>query len=200
MSEESFLIDSLPGVISWAIYDESVKTYLTSHAIIHGSQLVLIDPVPISPEVEETLMGAGKPVAILLTNGNHERATTEMKRRFSIPMICSAEAVPHITEKPELVLESQKELYGIKFIPNPGAGPGEYAFHYPYHDALFIGDALINLKNTGFQILPDKYCQDPKLLKSSLKKLLDYQFACVYFAHGNMIDSDPKIAMQALFI
>ena len=52
---------------------------------------------------------------------------------------------------------------------------------------LIVGDALINFEPHGFAFLPPKYCSNPKQMRRSLRKLLDYDFERMLFAHGTPI-------------
>jgi hypothetical protein len=63
-----------------------------------------------------------------------------------------------------------------------GSAPGEIAIHGD--GAWHLGDALIHLPPTGFSLLPDKYCDDPKELRRSMEKLLRIPFEVLTFAHG----------------
>ena len=76
-----------------------------------------------------------------------------------------------------------------------GAPAGEIAI---YADAdggsLVIGDALINMGSYGFTFLPAKYCANHKQMRRSLRKLLDYEFERILFAHGLPIVANAQAA------
>jgi hypothetical protein len=55
-----------------------------------------------------------------------------------------------------------------------------------------MGDALINLPQTGFVFLPDKYCHDPVTAKTSLEILLSLEIEIMTFAHGPAITLNAK--------
>ena len=63
---------------------------------------------------------------------------------------------------------------------------------------MVMGDALINFEPHGFGLLPSKYCLDPKLMRRSLRKLLDYSFARIFFAHGIPILSGARAKVEQL--
>jgi len=89
-------------------------------------------------------------------------------------------------------------LYGIAPIAVPGATPGETAF-YSNTGVMVIGDAVINGGlEKGLQLLPAKYCTDADQNKLSLRKLLDYNFHTLAFAHGLPITSGAKEKLAAL--
>jgi glyoxylase-like metal-dependent hydrolase (beta-lactamase superfamily II) len=68
----------------------------------------------------------------------------------------------------------------LRAIALPGGSPGETAYHAP--GVLVIGDAVTNLD--GLQVLPENYCADLPLLRTSLRALRPLQFDIACFAHG----------------
>ena len=64
---------------------------------------------------------------------------------------------------------------------------------------VFVGDVLVNLDpETGMAFLPDKYSQDPKTSRESLRKLLKLDFQMMTFAHGQPIVRDAKKQLTVL--
>ena len=63
---------------------------------------------------------------------------------------------------------------------------------------LIFGDALINMGSNGFSFLPNKYCFNPKLMRRSLRKVLDYPCERILFAHGTPILSQAKSRLTNL--
>jgi glyoxylase-like metal-dependent hydrolase (beta-lactamase superfamily II) len=63
---------------------------------------------------------------------------------------------------------------------------------------MVVGDALINFEPHGFGLLPAKYCLDPSLMRQSLRKLLDYAFDRMLFAHGTPILSGARARLERL--
>jgi hypothetical protein len=47
-----------------------------------------------------------------------------------------------------------------------------------------VGEALINVAPYGFSMLPEKYCEDAKRGRVSLRKLPRYPVEVLVFAHG----------------
>jgi glyoxylase-like metal-dependent hydrolase (beta-lactamase superfamily II) len=80
-----------------------------------------------------------------------------------------------------------------------GAAPGEIALHWAAEGGtLIFGDALINMGSNGFSFLPNKYCLNPKLMRRSLQKVLDYPCERILFAHGTPIVSQAKSRLTNL--
>ena len=87
-------------------------------------------------------------------------------------------------------------MFGAEAISLEGFAAGETAFWID--GLLVVGDALINTAPYGFAILPDKYCDDPKLARESLKKLLRFPVQIMAFAHGLPIVSQAGERLAGL--
>jgi hypothetical protein len=171
----------------WEHYDPNVRTILTSTAIRPSSRSGwwLIDPIDLPPEP----WPFKKPAGILLTSRNHDRSSQMLSRRFHVPI-----------HGPSFPGGQPSELKGfLQIIPIEGAGPEEKAMYFSQPKVLVLGDALINLEQTGFTFLPDKYCSDPMLMRQSLKEsLLDLNFEILVFAHGRPIQAHPRKKLSDL--
>ncbi len=189
-----------PGLLYWSAYCPRVKTDLCCAAWKSPDGWVLVDPVLLSEEAwEETFGaedGAAKPVAIVLTNGNHDRAAMHYRKKLGIPIHAAPEAEETLDATVDVEL-SDAPVHGLKPIPIPGGGPGETAFLSP-DGCLFLGDAVINLDSHGLALLPKKYCRDEKESRASLRKLLDHEFSLVIFAHGTPLRRQAKERLRAL--
>jgi glyoxylase-like metal-dependent hydrolase (beta-lactamase superfamily II) len=171
------------GLFFWQAYEASVKVDLSCCARRTGKGLVFIDPIPLADSALNELTAACLPAAIVLTNGNHERAARSLRERLQIPTYAHRDALPGLGDCVDFTLENGEALLDeLIVIELPGAGPGEIALHGG--DLLHAGDALIHLPPLGLSILPDKYCSDTKELRRSLGKLLRFQFEALTFAHG----------------
>ncbi len=61
-----------------------------------------------------------------------------------------------------------------------------------------MGDAVINFGSHGFSFLPAKYCLDHRLMRKSLRKLLDYGVDRMLFAHGTPVLSRARERLRRL--
>ena len=72
-------------------------------------------------------------------------------------------------------------------------------FHFPGDGGtIVVGDAVINLDPYGFSLLPAKYCADQKLMRRSLRQLLDFSFARFLFAHGMPVLAGARARLEML--
>lgn len=183
-------------VFFWQAYEPAVKCDLSCCALRVGGGLVFVDPIPLADAALAELTAEAPPALIVLTNGNHARAAATMRDRFHIPIAAHADAAEEIAPD-RLIADGDTLLAALTVITLPGAGPGEIALHGPGGVAC-IGDALIHLELHGLALLPDKYCDDAKLLRASLRKLLRFDFGVLTFAHGLPIVTDARGRLESL--
>jgi glyoxylase-like metal-dependent hydrolase (beta-lactamase superfamily II) len=189
-----------PALFAWQAYDPSSKVDLTSVAYLVGGRLVVVDPVELTGEAETELVAAGEPVAIVLTNGNHERASASLAASWKVPVLCHEEAVAGTDIVADAYVEDGQELFGgLAVMTLPGGGPGELALYHARTQALSFGDLVINLPGYEFSLLPDKYCVDPRQARASLQKLQGLAVSRVTFAHGWPVVTGAGEHLASLF-
>jgi len=184
-----------PGLFFWQAYDPAVKTDLCCCALDTPEGLVFCDPVPLDAPALEELLAGREPHAIVLTNGNHARNAPALARRFGIDVWAHSGAQG---EAPATRWFEEGEVLfgGVEAISLEGFARGETALWR--EGVLLLGDALINVPPYGFSMLPDKYCEDPKAGRQSLKKLLRLPVETVTFAHGLPIVSQARERLAGL--
>jgi glyoxylase-like metal-dependent hydrolase (beta-lactamase superfamily II) len=192
---------SMPGGLScWQGYDPSVKTDLSSTALEIEGELYFIDPIPLAAEPLEMLVTSTKPAGIILTSGNHERAAAAYRNKFTIPVYAHNAAREEFVIGIDRWLEDGSSIGGVlTAVHLPGAAKGEIAIHSVAGKGIMLmGDALIHLEPYGFTFLPDKYCADAGLMKQSLRKLLQFSFEAMTFAHGLPVPSGARQRLEQL--
>jgi glyoxylase-like metal-dependent hydrolase (beta-lactamase superfamily II) len=186
-------------LFQWSVYEPSVKCEISCTALKANSGLVVVDPVPLAEAAWEELLALAPLRAILLTNGNHVRDAARLREKHQVPIVTAVATRREVTElKPDISLLENELIYGIAAIPIPGATPGETAFHARI-GVMIIGDAVINVSTEkGLELLPDKYCADPEQNRASLRKLLNFEFHTLTFAHGAPVTAHAKERWAAL--
>ena len=190
----------VPGISIWQVYEPAVKAELFSTALTTDSGAYLVDPILLAPDALAILRKPGDVIGIFVTNANHGRAAAEFAREFAVPT-----HVHHsLRETPEFagassVHDGQTLAGGLTAIAIDGGAAGEMALHH-FQDGgtMVMGDALINFEPHGFGLLPSKYCRDAKLMRHSMRKLLDYSFERILFAHGTPILSGARAKVEQL--
>ncbi|MGZ4983392.1 MAG: MBL fold metallo-hydrolase [Chthoniobacterales bacterium] len=182
-----------PGLSIWNRYDSAVKADLYSTAVATGVGTVLVDPIEV-PEAD--LARASDAVAIVVSNANHVRASEYFSRKFAAPIYASTAAGIPFAIDPHTpgAFDSELEVIEIE-----GAAAGEIALFFASDGGTVVmGDALINFGSHGFTFLPAKYCSNQKLMRKSLRKLLDLHFERMLFAHGAPIMNKARDRLAAL--
>jgi hypothetical protein len=186
-----------PNLFVWQAFEPAVKCDLTSTALKVGSELILIDPIGLSPDALEELLGEGKPALVVCTNGNHARAADWYRNQFGIRVVAHRGADGELEiVADEWLGDDARLLDAVEVCPVPGAAAGEIALHFG--DVLCAGDAVIHFPSTGFALLPDKYCVEPKLLRQSLRNLLRWDFGILTFAHGLPLTTQARSRFASL--
>lgn len=162
----------------WHGYNPDVRCDCSSVAVLTGVGWLVFDPLPLARAAWDQLLDKGPVRGIFLTSGNHQRDSLALREESGAPIHAPAssqgEVEADVWHEPGGVVE------GFFLTPLPGGGPGEGA--WCDGTVLVIGDAVIHLDGLAF--LPDKYCEDPKRMRRSLKVLGDLHFDSVFFAHG----------------
>jgi len=189
-----------PGILVWQMYDDRVKAELFSTALETSAGTYLVDPIPLAADGLLRLRTGRKVAGIWITNANHARAADEFAKIFSVPVYVHDELrgnadFPHATG----VQENEAFAQGLTGIALDGGPAGEMALHHDDNGgSMILGDALINFEPHGFGLLPAKYCRDARLMRRSLRKLLDYAFDRMLFAHGTPILSGARARLEQL--
>lgn len=173
----------------WQTYDPSVKADLFSTGITAPGGVSLVDPISLQRELLHAAI-ADRPVAVIvITNANHARAAARFALEFDAPIYAHTDCASEGLDLPITAIGDQARIASdLEVITLEGAAPGEIAIHRAADGGtLVIGDALINFGSHSFSFLPAKYCTNPRLLRKSLAKLLDYEFQRILFAHGTPI-------------
>lgn len=181
------------GVFSWHGFNPECRTECSSTAIRTPEGFVWIDPLCLEEEAVGRMVGKEKIAAVLLTNGNHERAATHLKERYDLP-IYAPEGAQAEVHADHWVRDGEVLFQSVRATALPGGGGGETA--YLASGALIVGDALIHLQ--ALEILPDKYCHDPQQLRKSLQALVPLVYDVACFAHGPPLWSGARAGINRL--
>jgi glyoxylase-like metal-dependent hydrolase (beta-lactamase superfamily II) len=183
METASRVEEIFAGVFRWEIFSAEHRVELTSHAVLEDGRLFCFDPVALEEEAFDQLSRLGRPEAIVVTNENHLREALLFRERWRVPVWTSAWAKLSL---PDLfrIGADEREWRGWQLHPLPGGAGGELAFRIQDRSLVLVGDAVVNLPGRGLEILPEKYCEDPVLLRRGLRELASAPFERLCMAHG----------------
>ncbi len=188
------------GLTIWQAYDPAVKADLSSTSIRLADRLFLIDPIPLAEPALTELTKEARIYSVFLTNVNHARAAAFFASKTGA-MVCASAVTASSLFNLEILSVSPGDVVAdeIEVIGIEGAAEGEIALHFMGDGgAVVVGDALINFGQDGFSLLPAKYCSDQKMMRRSLRQLLDFSFERLLFAHGAPIVSGARAKLEAL--
>jgi hypothetical protein len=181
----------------WYSYDPTVKADLFSTAFSARSELTVVDPIALPDPHRAELDSLGRIANIVVTNANHLRDTVDFAWSHSPSIFAPSELnaeLPH-----NHALSDGRQAGPFQAIKIDGAPEGEFALYHPDGGGtVIVGDALINFEPHGFDLLPKKYCTNQKQMIRSLRRLLDFDFNCIFFAHGNPIMARGRERLASL--
>lgn len=191
----------LPGILTWGSTYTDRPWDLNGYAIALGGGSVLIDPP--APE-EADWQKLPRPITtVVLTNRDHVRDATLFRTRCGARIVASKDEIPQFTSLPIDATVQEGDLVGsaLRVIHLPGKSPGEIglylepAYHAVSRDKggiLILGDAIIGNPPGALGLIPEEKLDDPKMLRESLPKILDYQFEVLLLCDGQPVLHDAK--------
>ena len=188
-----------PHCAIWHRFDNNVKTELFSTAIAVPEGVVVVDPIDLTNDSKTQLESLGRIIAVVVTNANHVRSADLFARRYSAPVFTSAGLQGEFLQG--RTLTGSGSTYGLEAVVIDGGPAGEIALYDQREGGtLIVGDALINFDPYGFTVLPPKYCTSQRRLLQSLRRLLEFDFARLFFAHGYPITAHARERLAALLL
>lgn len=185
-----------PAIRWWSAYDSSVKCDLCSTAYRSLQGWILIDPIELKKEALEELLTEASIAAIFLTNENHARAADFYRERFNVAVWSSEKAKRNIDIKINETF-NQSSHFDLEIVDIPGATEGEVCFVAP-EGIVIVGDAIVNLPDCEFSLLPTKYAWNDSMNRESLQKLLDHPLELCIFAHGSPVRGKIRERIEGL--
>jgi glyoxylase-like metal-dependent hydrolase (beta-lactamase superfamily II) len=191
----------LPGIFTWGSTYADRPWDLNGYAIVLPGGAVLIDPPAPEDAGWEKLP---KPITtVVLTNRDHIRDAPLFRTRYGASIIAGKDELPQFVSLPIDETVQEGELIGgaLRVINLPGKSPGEIGLYLgpAYHAAaqdkagiLILGDAIIGNPPGALGLIPEEKLDDPKTLKESLPKILDYDFEVLLLCDGQSVLGDAK--------
>jgi glyoxylase-like metal-dependent hydrolase (beta-lactamase superfamily II) len=191
----------LPGIFTWGSTYADRPWDLNGYAIVLTGGTLLIDPPPLEEADWQKLR---KPITtVVLTNRDHVRDAAAFRTRYGARIVAGKDEVSQFSPLKIDAVVQEGDLVGgaMRIIHLPGKSPGEIALYLEpaYHAVskeragiLFLGDAIIGNPPGALGLIPEEKLDDPKKLRGSLPKILDYQFEVLLLCDGQPVLSDAK--------
>ncbi len=197
MIPASTVSEILPGVHRWSAFSPEHKVELTSHSVWDGRSLLVFDPIPLTAEVSDWFPTPCAPDAVVLTNENHERDATAWRERYPLAIWAAPEA--HLSLSGVRKWDPTRPPFsGWEIVPLPGGAGGETAWFHAGRSLMVFGDAVVNLSGRALEVLPSKYCRDQRMLRASLRTLVQRPFENAVFAHGDPLLGEASSRIEAM--
>lgn len=185
----------VPDVWEWTIEDDRIGGFpSSSYAFTTGDGTVLVDPLPLEPDLVGNL---GTVHAIVLASGSHQRAAWRYRRELGAP-VWIPELVRENEEEPDERYSDGDTLPGgLKAFFTPGAGTTQHSLLLEDRRVLFCPDLLMLPPGGELALVPPQYMHDPGRARESAASLLDLEFDVLCTGHGGAVASDAKAALRA---
>ncbi|TFG05454.1 MAG: MBL fold metallo-hydrolase [Promethearchaeota archaeon] len=153
------------------------------------------------PKIVEYIEKLGKPLSLILITHHHVDHVANIKK---IRTTTGSKLAFHeleaslIRAEPDFLLEDGMKLSPceMEVIHLPGHTPGNISIYLPYQKAIMIGDSIFD--ENGLIPPPKMYCTDFEQAKTSIQKLLTYDFTTLFLSHGRPMVQEAYAAVENL--
>lgn len=194
-----------PNLLMWSVFSREKGFYFNGYALKTDEGLVIIDPPSATPDVLDAILQLGLPIAVFLTNRDHEREAASFQEEFRIPVAIHTLDAPLLTSVSDLSVFNHKDILlgGLHVIHlEHQKSPGECVFYQPSGSLLIVGDAVIGVPSGELSMLsPEKYA-DPHLALQSLKQLtmINPSLSILLLGDGEPILEHAQEALELFFV
>jgi len=188
------------NILTWSWFSEPHGYNFNGYLIRDPGGNICVDPVEPTEDDLNAIVHEGV-MNIILTNRNHSRASNRVRARTGAQTLIHAEDADHAGNQNteldgELIIGS---LIGpLEVVSAAGKSPGEVALFWRDRGILIVGDAIIGSPRGQCGLLPERVMDDPALLRSSVRKLLDIDFDILLVGDGECILKNAKTRLKEL--
>jgi glyoxylase-like metal-dependent hydrolase (beta-lactamase superfamily II) len=188
------------NILTWSWFSEPHGYNFNGYLIRDPGGNICVDPVEPTEDDLNAIVHEGV-MNIILTNRNHSRASNRVRARTGAQTLIHAEDADHAGSQDteldgELIIGS---LIGpLEVVSAAGKSPGEVALFWRDRGILIVGDAIIGSPRGQCGLLPERVMDDPALLRSSVRKLLDIDFDILLVGDGECILKNAKTRLKEL--
>jgi len=188
------------GIFTWPWFSERHGYNFNGYLVCAAGGNICIDPPePDAATLDEICrLGVAR---ILLTNRNHVRAASALRARTGARTAIHPDDSAHArAQGVELDDELQlgHEVGPFVVVGAAGKSPGEVALHWAERRLLIVGDSVIGNPPGRCSLLPETVMDDPELLRTSVRRLLDLDFDTLLVGDGAPILSGARERLREL--
>lgn len=187
------------GIHGWSRYQPDRGYEFNGTAVADGAGgVLLIDPVPATPEELAGIRGLGQRFVVLLLNADHERDSARIATELAATVrIHEADAAA--LRSPAGGTFSDGEDVGGGWIVHRLSAmktPGESILHHPARRMVIAGDAVIADPVTGLRLVPAAKLPDRVGALASLASLAGLDFDGLFPGDGFVLPSGGREALR----
>lgn len=190
----------LPGIWTWSVFNAEKGMNFNGWYLRKAREAVVIDPPSPSEADLREIQEGGSPVAILLTNKHHTRATSSLRDKFGCPVWVHEADLPLMEIPVERTYRDGDLLpCGLRAITVPdGKTPGETAFLFEgAARTLIVGDAVLGKPPGSLSMLPADKFKDLSRARAGLRILLGQDFEALLLGDGEPILRGGRKALES---
>ena len=200
------MIEIFAGIWTWEGPEPRHPDPVRAYAVSHGDGLVLVDPAYQSEGATPDMPGDIDPLAILLTNHYHARASESLRSKHKCPVFIHRLERDWTDFQADEYFDDQDLLldqFRVIRLPN-SAFEGATAFLMSKSGgALFVGDAITSLNGNSLGMTHTRYLRRTRASVADaicgLRILLEYDFNALLPSHGPPVTSGAKSALESFF-
>ena len=190
----------LQGIFTWSLLSEPHGYDFNGTLVVHSEGNLCIDPVEPNTEDLAQLVGSGVS-RILITNRNHTRSANKVREETGAEIVIHPEDAGYAREQGVEIggeLAIGDRIGPLEVIACPGKSPGEVAFYDELRGLLLVGDAVIGNPPGRLSLLREKVMDDPRLLRASVRRLLDLDFDVILVGDGVSLEEGARRRLEEL--
>ncbi|HKQ96672.1 MAG TPA: MBL fold metallo-hydrolase [Candidatus Polarisedimenticolia bacterium] len=186
----------LPGLRHCHLQDERIDFRSDAYVLDGPRGAILIDPLPLAPG---TLESIGPIAAIVLTAPSHQRSAWRLRRATGAPVHAPRDATG-LLEPPDLSYADGERLPGdLRAVHAPGPTESHHVLYLALGPGvLLLGDLLLREPDGRVRHLTADHLDDPSQARRSVRRLLEFRFDVVGFAHGEPIHPGGRSALETV--